>query len=250
MDDPREFSRRTLLTASLALSATRAAAGGIAPPSTYLSPVLAELRKPWPKNRTVNIVCHGHSVPAGYFRTPIVRALDAYPHLLRTALSESYPYAVVNVIVTAIGGENSESGARRFEQDVLGKQPDVVLIDYGLNDRGIGLERAAEAWSKMLAQLAKRNVPALLLTPSADNATDFNDASQPIGQHARQIRNLASRHGVGLADSFAAFEHYVTTGGRLEDLLAHTNHPNRRGHELIATAVGRYFWSAESLTNG
>ncbi|WP_321476068.1 SGNH/GDSL hydrolase family protein [uncultured Paludibaculum sp.] len=244
------FSRRTALAASLGLSRIAAGETGIAPPERYLKPLLAELRKPWPKNRTVNIVCHGHSVPAGYFRTPVVRALDAYPHLLRAALSESYPIAVINVIVTAVGGEHSESGAQRFERDVLGKQPDVVLIDYGLNDRAIGLDRAAEAWSRMVTQLAGRGIPALLLTPTADNTTNFGDSSQSLGQHARQIRELASRQGVGLADSFAAFEQYVTSGGRLEDLLSQSNHPNRRGHELVAARVSRYFWSAESLTIG
>ncbi|MEK5235702.1 hypothetical protein NST99_08380 [Paenibacillus sp. FSL L8-0470] len=32
--------------------------------------------------RTLNIVCHGHSVPSGYFATPIVDTFHAYPHLL------------------------------------------------------------------------------------------------------------------------------------------------------------------------
>lgn len=36
----------------------------------YLSPIIDELAKRWPDNRTVNIVCHGHSVPSGYFATP------------------------------------------------------------------------------------------------------------------------------------------------------------------------------------
>lgn len=36
----------------------------------YLHTVTAELSRQWPQNRTVNVVCHGHSVPAGYFRTP------------------------------------------------------------------------------------------------------------------------------------------------------------------------------------
>jgi lysophospholipase L1-like esterase len=243
-------SRRALLAGSLALRPAHAGERGVAPPAAYLAPLTGELRKPWPHNRTVNIVCHGHSVPAGYFRTPIVRTFDAYPHLLHVALHDSYPYAVTNVIVTAIGGEHSEAGAQRFERDVLAKQPDVVLIDYGLNDRAIGLERAARAWSHMLDLLAERRIPALLLTPTADNTTDFADAGQPLGQHARQIRELAAQYGVGLADSFLAFERYTASGGRLEDLLAQSNHPNRRGHELVTLRLMSYFWSHSPLTAG
>src|ERR1043165_7825034 len=37
-----------------------------AEPTNYLRAVVAELEKAWPTNRRVNIVCHGHSVPAGY----------------------------------------------------------------------------------------------------------------------------------------------------------------------------------------
>src|SRR5579859_8078950 len=69
-------------------------------PQTYLANVCAELSKSWPTNRTVTIVCHGHSVPAGYFKTPTVQTFDAYPYLLHRGLSERFPHAVINVIVT------------------------------------------------------------------------------------------------------------------------------------------------------
>ena len=36
----------------------------------YLKGVVDILKTPWPANRTVNIVAHGHSVPTGYFATP------------------------------------------------------------------------------------------------------------------------------------------------------------------------------------
>ena len=110
-----------------------------ADPKAYLAHVSDLFKKEWPANRTVNIVCHGHSVPAGYFRTPAVDSPNAYPHLLFMGLKERFPVAVINVIVTAIGGENSSGGAARFEKDVLACKPDVVTIDYGLNDRGLGL---------------------------------------------------------------------------------------------------------------
>ncbi len=34
----------------------------------YLKEIKLELKKEWPKNRTINLVFHGHSVPAGYFK--------------------------------------------------------------------------------------------------------------------------------------------------------------------------------------
>jgi len=108
-----------------------------ADPSSYLAGIKKELSKEWPENRTINLVFHGHSVPAGYFKTPLVNTFDSYPYLLLKELKELYPHAVINVICTAIGGENSSAGARRFESDVLVHKPDVLFIDYALNDRGL-----------------------------------------------------------------------------------------------------------------
>jgi len=48
----------------------------VADPKVYLSDVKQELEKTWPQNRTVNLVFHGHSVPAGYFLTPHVNTLQ------------------------------------------------------------------------------------------------------------------------------------------------------------------------------
>lgn len=39
----------------------------IADKQGYLFEISELLKKEWPNNRAVNIVCHGHSVPAGYF---------------------------------------------------------------------------------------------------------------------------------------------------------------------------------------
>lgn len=114
----------------------------------YLDPLLDELAAQWPNNRTVSIVCHGHSVPSGYFATPFVNTFEAYPHLLHRIIKERFPFAVVNVIVTGIGGEDSAQGAERFSEDVLCHKPDVVTIDYALNDRRIGLSAARHAWEK------------------------------------------------------------------------------------------------------
>ena len=55
-----------------------------------LAPVVQALELKWPKNRTVHLVCHGHSVPAGYFATPIVRSNEAYPAGLQAGLRERF----------------------------------------------------------------------------------------------------------------------------------------------------------------
>ena len=134
----------------------------------YLSALCDLLSRRWPDNRTVHIVCHGHSVPSGYACTPFVDSFHAYPHLMHRTLAQRFPYAVINVIVTAIGGENSVQGANRFEKDVLCHQPDLITIDYGLNDRSLTPEQAEAAWREMIRMSQDRGIPVILLTPSWD----------------------------------------------------------------------------------
>ncbi|MBT3293678.1 MAG: SGNH/GDSL hydrolase family protein [Verrucomicrobia bacterium] len=215
----------------------------IAETSSYLSELTGILRTHWPENRTVNIVCHGHSVPAGYFATPMVDTMHAYPHLLHAGLKHRFPFAVINVIVTAIGGEDSESGADRFERDVLCHRPDIITMDYGLNDRGMGLEKAHASWSRMIEAGLSSGAKLLLLTPTPDDtqaSTYAGEDKQVLVEHADQIRALADQHAIGLADSFDACLQYGSQQD-LSDILSWSNHPNRFGHELVARELLRWF---------
>jgi len=215
--------------------------GGIADPRTYLADVSSLLGRQWPSNRTITIVFHGHSVPAGYFQTPKVDTFNAYPHLLHLALKERFPYAVINCIVTAIGGENSEQGAKRFRRDVLSLRPDVVAIDYALNDRSLGLKRATTAWRQMIEAAMQHHVKVLLLTPGIDLHANLDDPNDPLNRHAELVRRLAEEYHVGLVDSLACFQEYIRNSGRPQDLMAQSNHPNRKGHELIAGELAKWF---------
>jgi len=199
-----------------------------------------ELTKEWPKNRAVNIVCHGHSVPAGYFRTPDVRPFESYPHLFHRLLKTRYPHAVTNVIVTAVGGEHSTEGAARFERDVLCHCPDLATIDYGLNDRYCNLDAAEKALREMVAACAARAVPVVLMTPTWDETFyEKNKWWDRLVSYSAQIRSLAAELNTLLCDSFAVWEKAVDSGTPLASLLSQSNHPNEAGHRLVAEELFR-----------
>ena len=212
----------------------------VADPETYLADLQQEMVIEWPKNRTINLVFHGHSVPAGYWHNHEVHTLESYPNLVLAKLKERYPYAVINVIVTAIGGENSLKGQERFERDVLVHKPDVLFIDYALNDRGAGLEKAKEAWEKMIQSALSKNIKIILLTPSPDQRVAILAAGNPLEQHTNQIIKLAETHHIGLVDSYAQFRK-VTAKGDLVKYMSQFNHPNLVGHQLIANELVKWF---------
>lgn len=204
-------------------------------PEQYLTEVKKELNTVWPKNRTVNIVYHGHSVPAGFWHDHEVHTLESYPHLVLKKLKGQYPYAVINTIVTAIGGENSQKGSARFAE-VLAHRPDLLLIDYALNDRFLGLEKSKEAWEEMIQKALNQNIKVILLTPSPDQRVDLLAADNPLEQHTYQIRQLAEKYRIGLADPYAEFKK-IAAQGKLKDFMSHVNHPNQAGHQIIAESI-------------
>jgi len=210
-------------------------------PSDYLNDIKTELKKEWPKNRTINLVFHGHSVPAGYFKTPIVNTLESYPFQLLKELKAIYPYAVINIINTSIGGENSISGQKRFKSDVLIHKPDVLFIDYALNDRAIGLDKSYDAWSRMINKALNEEVKIILLTPSPDQRVDILQPNNELMQYAEQIKRLSKENRIGLIDSYKLFKDKVILGDSISMYMSQVNHPNNKGHQLISTEIIKYF---------
>ncbi|WP_373512902.1 SGNH/GDSL hydrolase family protein [Persicitalea sp.] len=229
------------ILATIALTASRPLPPEVANPATFLADVKTELTKQWPKNRSITLVFHGHSVPAGYFKTPIVNTLAAYPQQLLKRLKDKYPYAVINVTITAVGGENSEQGAARFQTEVLSHKPDVLFIDYALNDRKIGLEKAKQSWQAMIEQAQQAGIKVILLTPSPDLKVDMANADNILNQHANQIRQLADTYQTGLVDSYKAFDGQRQQGDSLGRYMAQNNHPNEMGHVLIVDELVKWF---------
>ena len=212
--------------------------------ATDLLALDAELKKTWPSNRTINVIFHGHSVPAGYHVTPDVRPFESYPHLFRVMLKERYPDAVVNVITTAIGGEDSVSGETRFTTDVLSRNPDLVFIDYGLNDRRKTLPAVETAWRSMVDAAQLANVPVMLITPTGAADADFANSSDPLTERAALIRTIASSEDVLLADVSADWLAALQAGTPQGDLLSQGNHPNLAGHQLAADTLFTAFSAA------
>jgi len=210
--------------------------------TSYLLDEVNAMNAHWPGNRTFNIVFHGHSVPAGYFATPMIDSFHAYPHLVHLALKQRFPFAVINAIVTAIGGEHSESGAERFEAEVLNYKPDLLCIDYGLNDRLIGLEKAKTAWESMIEKALARGIKVLLFTPTWDLPEyEARGKVTPLSAQTGQIRALAAAYPLGLVDSYKAFVEYLASGKDFQDLMSWSNHPNARGHELVKDRIMGWF---------
>lgn len=199
----------------------------------YLAELKEQLQLRWPNNRTINVVFHGHSVPSGYFTGGVVNKLAAYPHLFLKYLKENYPKAVINCITTSIGGEQAEQGAKRFKNDVLCMKPDLLFIDYALNDRGIGVERAEVAWRSMIKEALDANIKLVLMTPTPDLNEDILDENAPLVAHEKMIQRLGEEYHIPVVNVYQKFKKLKKSGTDISKLMSQNNHPNELGHQVV-----------------
>lgn len=206
----------------------------------YLDSLKIELQKRWPNNKQINLVFHGHSVPTGYTTRGVVDRLNAYPYQTLKKVNDLYPYSVVNTITTSIGGEQAEQGAKRFKTEVLNHNPDVLFIDYALNDRGIGLEKAKKAWEQMVQEALEYGTKVILLTPTPDTREDISSDDSNLAKHSQQIRAIAKKYDVALVDSYKFFKDLASIQP-LDGFMAQGNHVNQKGHQFVADIIANYF---------
>ncbi|MEJ7766289.1 MAG: GDSL-type esterase/lipase family protein, partial [Chitinophagaceae bacterium] len=141
----------------------------------------------------------------------------------------------------ARGGENAPTGEARFKEEVLNHKPDVLFIDYALNDRSLGLVKARQAWQSMIEEATRRHIKLILLTPSPDQRVDIIAPGNELEQHAAQIRQLAISYKTGFVDPFGLFQEKIKNGEKIADYMSSVNHPNKKGHEIIADQIMKSF---------
>ena len=209
---------------------------------SYLSALSQKMEKSFPDNQLINIVVHGHSQTCGYTTGHVIDPFAAYPHQLQKLLHHRFPFATFNMIVTGTGGESSVSGVKRLESDVLCHKPDLVTIDYALNDRFANPEEVEASWDKMVSQLCQRKIPVILLTPTLDISSAYEPKEmEKIQQLDEMIHRIGAAHQVAVAEVFQTWTNYLKLHGRIEDLLCGVNHASELGHKLTAMELNSWF---------
>jgi lysophospholipase L1-like esterase len=96
---------------------------------------------------------------------------------------------------------------------------------------------AARAWISMIEAASAKNTKIILLTPTPDFALNILNTANILHVHPRQISGLANKYQTGIVDSYEIFHRKAENGNNLPALMSQGNHPNERGHELVAKAI-------------
>ena len=81
-----------------------------------------------------------------------ITAQPGWRVLTRVWFAAQYPNANVSEINAAIGGTGSDLGVFRLEQDVLRHAPDLLFVEFAVNDHGAPLDRIEKAMEGLVRQ--------------------------------------------------------------------------------------------------
>lgn len=94
----------------------------------------------------------------------------------------------------------------------------------------------------MITTALKANAKVILLTPTPDTRANMLDLNDPLTQRANLIRDLAKTNQVDLADPYAAFTQLLQNKESIDPYMSQSNHPNRKGHEVVAKKLTELFF--------
>lgn len=141
-----------------------------------------------------------------------------YITVLGNLLTEKGLAAGYELIGAGIGGNKVYDLYLRMEEDVLAKNPDVVVIWVGVNDvwhkqssgTGTDADKFEKFYTAIIRKLQAKNIKVILCTPAAiGERTDFsNQLDGDLNRYSGIIRNLAQKNGLGLVDLRKSFLEY------------------------------------------
>ncbi len=187
-------------------------------------------------------------------------------------IREGYQIRMVN---SGIPGNNTTQAKKRFQKDVLNHQPDLVIIQFGINDAAVDVYKNPPATKSRVSKTEYKNnllhfisilnskkIHVILMTPNPcswtkslkksygkppynpDEADGFNVL---LKDYAEIVREISRSKKVPLVDVYQEFNDYgMNKGKSVNDLLLDGMHPNDAGHEIIADFIMKMIIKVEN----
>jgi lysophospholipase L1-like esterase len=164
----------------------------------------------------------------------------SYRALTSRKLEATYPKAHFRFGDAAIGGTGSQLAAFRLERDVLARKPDLVFLDFTINDDPYSEPKANRlaSYESLVRRLEERGVPVVQVILPSKQDLNAKPSARPLDALHKAI---GSAYGLPLADAVALVRQRVadgqTTADRLWDLPEDRTHPGDAGYALYAEAA-------------
>lgn len=178
---------------------------------------------------------NGESLVIGFLGSSITQGSlsstpkTCYAYLVYEWWKKSFPNAAFSFVNGGIGGTTSHYGGARAWKDVLRYRPDIVTVDFSVNDD------ANEFFEETYEGTLRR----LLAAPSAPAVVVLNNVFYDTGKNAQDYHNrIADHYGIPHVSIKDIVYPDVESGKIVRaDITPDNLHPNDKGHRLVADEI-------------
>lgn len=156
-----------------------------------------------------------------------------------------------DLVGAGIGGNKIYDLYLRMDDDVLAKNPDIVIIWVGVNDvwhkksygTGTDADKFEKFYNAIIKKLQAKNIKVLICTPAAiGEKTDFsNELDGDLNKYAAIIRNIAKNNNCQLIDLRKLFLDYNLANNKDNKdrgiLTVDMVHLNDAGNNAVANEI-------------
>ena len=195
--------------------------------------------------RKIKVIFFGDSITqAGVQPNGYITKLDSI-------IKQSHLPDSVELIGAGIGGNKVYDLYLRMEDDVLNKNPDVVVIYVGINDvwhkassgTGTDADKFEKFYRAIIKKLQSKNIKVIVFTPSVIGERNDNSNQQDgdLNQYSKIIRAIAKDLSIPVCDLREGFLTYLKTNNptnaEKEILTSDRVHLNNKGNLFVATQM-------------
>lgn len=152
-----------------------------------------------------------------------------YAYLVYEWWKKSFPNAAFSFVNGGIGGTTSHYGGARAWKDVLCYRPDIVTVDFSVNDDA----------NEFFEETYEGTIRRLLAAPSAPAVVVLNNVFYDTGKNAQNYHNrIADHYGIPHVSIKDTVYPDVESGKIVRaDITPDNLHPNDKGHRLVADEI-------------
>jgi lysophospholipase L1-like esterase len=154
-------------------------------------------------------------------------------------------------IGAGIGGNKVYDLYLRVDEDVLAKNPDIVVIYIGVNDvwhkrsmgTGTDYDKFEKFYNALIKKFLDRNIKIILATPAVigERTDSSNELDGDLNRYSSLIRSIAEKNKLPLVDLRKSFLDYAKANNpeNKEQGILTTDrvHLNDKGNELVASEM-------------
>ncbi len=197
-------------------------------------------------NNTLYKLKHEKSLRVGYFGGSITAGAGSsdqnktcYRAIITQYLKDKYPDCDITEIHAAIGGTGTSYGMFRMMPDLLPHRPDLVFIEFAVNDYGDCYDSIRAQTETIVRKLllADRATDIIMLFSTSEELIGNIEAGREFDSRSAQL-TVAHHYNIYTIDQGAALHAAIrSSGSRITDFIPDTLHPNDRGYRAMADCI-------------